>query len=78
MTEIDTSTVAIERVCRGLRPVNGSNEMDDGVAIIYALAAERDALRSILQAAVDAWDVHNESGDTMQGRWVCAAREALT
>ena len=48
-------------------------------AIARAERAEADAdrLRAILQAAVDAWDIHNESGDGMQGRWVSDAREAL-
>ena len=42
-----------------------------------ALRAERERLRGILLAAVDAWDTHNESGDMMQGRWVGDARAAL-
>ena len=57
---------------------------DDVDAVIAALAAERDAmraererLRGILLAAVDAWDTHNESGDMMQWRWVGDARAAL-
>ena len=48
MTKVDTSTVEIRAVIRGLRPMNGSNAMDEGVALIEALAAERDALQAQL------------------------------
>ena len=47
MTE--TSKDEIEAVVRGLRPMNGANQMDDGVKLIQALAAERDALQATVK-----------------------------
>jgi hypothetical protein len=50
-TMISTNTETISRVIQGLRPMNGSNEMDAGVALIEALAAERDSLQAELDFA---------------------------
>ena len=48
---ISTSIEDISRVIQRLRPMNGSNEMDAGVALIEALAAERDSLQAQLEFA---------------------------
>jgi len=50
----DTSKEVVENVVFGLRPMNGSNEMDAGVAMIKALEAERDSLRTQLATALRA------------------------
>jgi len=51
MSEVDTSAEAVDRVMFGLRPMNGSNEMDAGVAMIEAIVSERDTLRAQLATA---------------------------
>lgn len=70
MSEVDTSAEAVERVMFGLRPMNGSNEMDAGVAMIEALVAERDTLRAQLATArADALEEAYMAGYDLAKEW---------
>ena len=42
-----------------------------------ALTAERDRLRALVWAALDAWDIQDKDGGPMGDHWVPDAREAL-
>ena len=41
------------------------------------LTAERDRLRALVWAALDAWDIQDKDGGPMGDRWVSDARAAL-
>lgn len=50
----------------------------DAISLSDALAIpEVAALVEAMQDALDAWETHNESGDSMQGHWERDARAAL-
>ena len=77
--DVDAVIAALAAERDSLRAENERLRLEVAHANDHADAAieEIEQLRGILQAAVDAWDIHNESGDGMQGRWVSDAREAL-
>jgi len=47
------------------------------VSCIKSLTAERDRLRALVWAALDAWDIQDKDGGPMGDHWVSDARAAL-
>ena len=58
-------------------PIWVSDAMTEAAAHIEQLTAERDRLRALVWAALDAWDIPDKDGGPMGDHWVSDARAAL-
>ncbi len=77
---IDATSITDKTVVRtgGQFPYkwDAKTSQTEAIANARLIAAAPDLLEALMDA-VDAWETHCESGDMMQGDWVCDARAAI-